>query len=252
MISTSKFAAAVQFDPKRGDVEGNLRTAQQLTFEAAGKGARIIVLPELCVSGYAMTSPREASLCAQSSSGYQSQRFSEVARAHGCHIIFGYVEVYEGVLYNSAACIGPTGAVVANTRKHNLYGRDFLWASPGENLHPIVVTNEGRLGILVSRDVNNRYRTSHPFFKDGQSFYRRGSVDTIALSGNWNAAGGYPPADWVDLAESLGTNVIVSNRVGQDVEMKFIGGSCVIDRNLVVWTNGSSLVNEAVVGGVLL
>lgn len=244
--------AACQFNPIRGDIRGNIARCQQLAFEAASKGSRIIVLPELAVSGYALRDATEASQASQTKDGYQSQALASIAQVHNCHIVFGYVELDEGKLYNSAAVVGPTGAVVANSRKHNLYGRDFLWATPGENLHPVIPTNEGRLGVLVCRDVCNQYRTTHPFFRDGQKFYRKGSVDVIALPTNWNVTGGYPPSDWVELAEGTGANVIVSNRVGKDVELKFIGGSCIISRDLKVWTNGSSFIDEAVVGGVVL
>ena len=54
--------AAVQFNPKILDVHKNLAVAKQLTFEAAGKGARIIVLPELCISGYNLKSAAEQRL----------------------------------------------------------------------------------------------------------------------------------------------------------------------------------------------
>lgn len=246
-----KFVASCQFDPHRGDVERNLAIAQQLCFEAAAKGARVVVLPELCVSGYALRNITEASKYSQTQDGYQTQTFLPIARQFNCHVVFGYIELAEGLLYNSAAVVGPRG-IVGNSRKHNLYGRDFLWASPGENLHPVVPITEGRLGVLVCRDVCNQYRTTHPFFKGGQKFYRKGSVDMIAVPVNWNSAGGYPPSDWMELAEGTGANVIVSNRVGHDVEMDFIGGSCVISRDMKVWTNGSSFLDEAVVGGVLL
>jgi len=44
-------AAAIQFEPKLLEVHENLGTAVQLVHEAAAKGAAVIVLPELCISG---------------------------------------------------------------------------------------------------------------------------------------------------------------------------------------------------------
>ena len=243
--------AAVQFKPKLHDVRGNLAIAQQLTFEAAAKGARVIVLPELCTSGFTFRNLREASECSQTKNGYQTQAFLPIARKFACHIVFGYPELLEGKLYNSAAIVGPYG-LEGNCQKHNLWGSDNLWAQPSEELHPVINTPTGRLGVLICRDAANRYRESYRFYKPNNKFYHSGSVDTIALLTNWGSVYGYPDSSWVELAEQTRANVIVSNRVGKERDLKFKGGSCVIDRNRRIWTNGSSFTEAAVVGGVIL
>lgn len=243
--------AAVQFKPKILDVEANLKTAQQLAFEAAAKGASLIVLPELCTSGYALADDREAADCAQEKDGYQTEAFLPIARRFNTHVVFGYVELSEGNLYNSAAVVGPRG-LVANCQKHNLWGPDNLWATPAESMHPVVVTAAGRLGVLVCRDVMNNYRDSYRFYKTESRFYKKGSVDTIALLTNWGSDFGYPDSSWMELAEETDANVVVSNRVGEERDLKFKGGSCVVDRNKKVWTNGSSFTESAVVGGYVI
>lgn len=243
--------SAVQFAPKLLDVHKNLAVAKQLTFEAAAKGARIIVLPELCTSGYVLQSREEAASVCQERDGYQTEAFIPLARKFNCHIVFGYVELHEGNLYNSAAIVGPSG-LVGNSQKHNHWGSDALWATQSESLAPVVTTPIGRLGVLVCRDAMNNYRESYKFYKPEQRFYKKGSVDTIALLTNWGSDYGYPDNCWVELSEETGANVIVSNRVGKERDMKYKGGSCIIDRNRKVWTNGSSFNEAAVVGGVII
>ena len=98
----------------------------------------------------------------------------------------------------------------------------------------------------------NKYRESYQFFKPGHKFYTRGSVDTIALLTNWGGSYGYPDSSWVELVEETRANVIVSNRVGEERDLKFKGGSCIIDRDRRIWTNGSSFTEAAVVGGMVL
>lgn len=242
--------AAVQFEPKILDVHANLATSKLLVHEAAAKGASVIALPELCISGYALKDSREAMDCAQSRDGYQTETFIPIARNYNCHIVLGYVELCEGSLYNSAVVIGPSG-IAANYQKHNLWANDFLWASPSDLLNPVVVTRAGRLGALICGDADNNYRKSHKFYNENHRFYRKGSVDTIALLTNWPGTFGYPDHSWVDLAEQTNANVIVSNRVGKERELKFNGGSCVVTRSKKVYTNGSSFINEAVVGGIV-
>lgn len=250
--AAARIGAAIQFNPTLGEVLKNLDEAVRLAFEAAAKGARIIVLPELCTSGRAMRNGREAARYAQEKSGYQTQAFIPIAQRFNCHIVFGYPETCEGKLYNSAAVVGPNG-LSGNARKHNLYGYDHLWATSGETMAPVVSTAlDGRLGVLVCGDVANNYRESYKFHKDNERFYRPGSVDTICLLTNWGSDYEYPDRSWVDLAESTHANVIVSNRIGGERDLLFKGGSCVIDRCLNVWTNGSSFNEAAVVGGTLI
>lgn len=247
----SPIVAAVQYAPKLLDVNANVQTAQQMSFEAAAKGAALIVLPELCTSGYAIRDKREAMDCAQQKSGYQTEALLPIARRFNTRIVLGYVELFEGNLYNSAVVIGP-GGVEANVRKHNLWGPDQLWATPAEEMHPVITTPVGRLGVLICRDVMNNYRDSYKYYKAEQRFYKKGSVDTIALLSNWGSDYGFPDSSWVELAEETGANVVVSNRVGEERDLKFKGGSAIIDRNRKVYSFGSSFTEAAVVGGVVI
>lgn len=242
MTSGVHLAAAVQFVPVPSDVRANLAQAEQLAFEAAAKGAQVVVLPELCLSGRTLDSLRAAAACAQARDGYQTQRLLSVTRRFGCHLAFGYVESCAGVLYNSAALLGPTG-VVANAQKHNLEGADHLWAARSELPVPVVPTPIGRLGVLVGRDVMNTWRRSRPFNVPGLLFYRPGSVDVLCLlAGRTSELDGAPDAQWVDLAEETRSNVVVACSSM---------GSCVIDRTLHVWTHGAG-PSEAVVGGMVM
>jgi len=250
-MNNTHIVAAVQFAPSLLDVHKNLAVAKQLTFEAAAKGARVIVLPELCLSGYVLRNKSEAASVSQERDGYQTEAFIPLARKFNCNIVFGYVELCEGKLYNSAAIVGPSG-LVGNSQKHNHWGSDAMWAESAETLVPVVVTPVGRLGALVCRDVMNNYRESYKFHKSDQRFYRKGSVDTIALLTNWGSDYGYPDNSWVELAEETSANIIVANRIGQERDMKYKGGSCVIDRNRKVWTHGSSFSESAVVGGMVI
>lgn len=242
--------ASVQFAPELLNVQKNMAVALQMCFEAAAKGARVIVLPELCLSGYVLRTPREASECAQEKDGYQSQAFKAIAKRFNCHIVFGYVELLEGKLYNSAVVIGPNG-VVGNFQKHNGYGSDFFWFTASEQYPARVVTDVGRLGALICRDAMNEYRQSYKFNHD-EKFYRKGDIDILALLTNWGNSYGFPDATWVELAEELDTNVIVSNRIGKERDMKWKGGSCIIDRNLKVQSYGSSFTEPTVVGGRII
>lgn len=246
-----EIVAAVQYNPKILDVHCNLQVGQQLAFEAAAKGAAVVVLPELCISGYVLRDKKEAASCAQTAYGYQTQAFMPIAKKYNTHIAFGFVEIKEDKLYNSSAIVGPDGRVTT-CQKHNLWGSDFLWAEAADSLTPVVITRAGRLGSLICRDAMNSYRDTYKFYQNNQRFYKKGSVDTIALLTNWGDAYGYPDSSWVELSEETDANIIVSNRVGKERDMVYKGGSCIIDRNKKVWTHGSSFNEPAVVGGYIM
>lgn len=252
VVERNVVVAACQFSPKREETVWNCDVALQLMFEAASAGANVIVLPELCTSGHSFRSVESASRVASVKGGEFSEDVAdEIASKFDCYVVFGYVELDGGKLYNSAVVVGP-GGVVANSRKRNLTGRDFLWATPGESLFPIVNTQWGRVGVLVGRDSLNRHSSSNSFSRRIDPFYSKSSVDIVAVPCNSTFTDdSWPQASWISLARDTKTNVVVSNRTGKDVEVEFNGGSIIVDRNGIVTTDGSSFYDNAVVWGIV-
>lgn len=251
MITYSHLVAAVQFDPKLLEPQKNLITASQLVLEAAARGAKIIVLPELSISGQFLNNANEAATCCQTKDGYQTQKLFEIARLYDVIIVFGYAELYENNFYNSAAVISQNG-IIGNVRKHNLWGSDYLWAKSNDDIHPVINTKFGRIGVLLGKDSVNEHRKTYPYGKQAAPFYRPGMVDVMCLLSNWSTDLGFPDASWVGLNEQLGCNVIVSNRIGVEKETKFKGGSCIIDKTAKIYTFGSSFTEASTVGGYIL
>jgi predicted amidohydrolase len=243
--------ASVQFEPLRANPQVNMQLALQHTFEAAVKGARIVVLPELCVSGADLTM-KEAIQCSQIIEGYQTEMFMPLCRRYHLLVVFGYPELFEGEMHNSAVIVGGNGPV-ANARKKCLEGRDFRWAKPGDDSIPPVVIHEGiRVGALLSQDARNHQRDSAAWARFSGPFYRKGMVDLICIPSARQESLSFPDSQWVQLAEETCSNVVVSNLVFDDPHGRTGGGSCIIDRNLRVWSHGSSLTGPAVVGGLAL
>ena len=102
--------ACIQMEPKIGDKKANVAHSLDKIAEAAGKGARLIVLPELCNSGYVFASRHEAFTLAEPvPNGPTSEVWLEAARRHGAVIVAGICERAGDALYNSAAIVGPDG-----------------------------------------------------------------------------------------------------------------------------------------------
>lgn len=239
--------AGIQFTSV-DDVRENVKHALALCTEAACKGAQIIVLSELCTCSATLQSRIDAAAACQTVDGWQTERFAKLSLKTGATIVFGYCELAEGVFHNSA-CAVHRGDIVCNVRKHNLEGNDTLWAVPGEEeLFPVIITEVGRLGVLIGDDVLNNHTQSYRHFKHNERYYRQGSVDVIALCAATKSDYVYPDMRWIELARSTQSNVIVANRVGADKDLTFKGGSAIIDRRGGAQTYGSNFESDAVVG----
>ncbi len=221
--------AAIQFAPAFKDVEGNLKIAVRLIQEAISKGAKLIVLPELCTTGYSFMSKEDAKPYAEQIDGWmQAERVTSMAAFGGLvkdksvSIAWGVMEQDSGTgdLYNSQVFLMPNLKFITY-RKLNRFANDYLWANAGTGSPPVVELNGRKVGLLVCKDV----RDKSPEFDD---FYEPGDADIVMLSANWGR-GGFPSSRWVDFATDNKTWLVVANRYGLEVNNDFgDGGTCII------------------------
>ena len=122
--------ACAQFAAAPADVPFNLAKVEALAREAAGRGAKVVVFPELCVSGYLPAGELERFAAAPD--GPELARIAATARDAGIAIAAGFAErAPDGRLFNSIAILGP-GGEIAVRRKAHLFGQDFRWAVHAE------------------------------------------------------------------------------------------------------------------------
>lgn len=145
--------AAAQLGPVLGDAAGNRSRATAAIEDAAAQGARLVVLPELCNSGYVFADAAEARAGAELADGPTVQGWIAAATAHDLVIVGGLCEVDAGgALRNSAVVVDPDG-VRAVYRKTHLWDREADVFLPGDEPAPVVDTAIGRIGIAVCYDV---------------------------------------------------------------------------------------------------
>src|SRR3954471_24322900 len=102
--------ACIQMEPVVGATEANVEKTLALIARACADGARLVVLPELCNSGYVFQTREEAFAQAELvPRGPSTQAWAEAAAQHGAVIVAGVCERDGGALYNSAVVIGPEG-----------------------------------------------------------------------------------------------------------------------------------------------
>ncbi|HYW85552.1 MAG TPA: carbon-nitrogen hydrolase family protein, partial [Spirochaetia bacterium] len=104
--------ACGQFAPLPGDINGNTERIREQAREAARLGARVLVLPELCLCGYPEAG--EAQARAFAADGPEIARVGTHAREMGVALCFGFVERGpDGMLRNSMAFVDERGRLSA-------------------------------------------------------------------------------------------------------------------------------------------
>ena len=85
--------AVVQSEYKLGDIEGNVAKCVRSIEEAADNGAKLIVLPELCSSGYTFYSREEVFAVSEPiPEGPTVQKWIKLAKDKGIYIAAGISE----------------------------------------------------------------------------------------------------------------------------------------------------------------
>jgi predicted amidohydrolase len=164
-----------QIAPVLGDRAANQAKAVTAIAASAPRGADIIVLPELVLSGYMFESTEEARALAVSPDDAVFAAWADAA-GDASLVIGGFPELGEdGKLYNSAAALDRHG-IIAVYRKVHLWDKEKLFFTPGAEAPPVIDTPAGRIGILVCYDLE---------FPEMTRGIALGGADLIAAPTNW-------------------------------------------------------------------
>lgn len=139
----------VQYNPGFGEVDRNIKTAVDLIGSVR---ADLLVLPELCMTGYLITSRDEiADLAEEIPGGKTTEALAELARKRSCFLVAGLAERSGDNLYNSAVLVGPEG-YIGHYRKLHLFFEENLWFTPGDGDLPVFDLGTTRVGIMICFD----------------------------------------------------------------------------------------------------
>ncbi|MDJ1132410.1 carbon-nitrogen hydrolase family protein [Streptomyces iconiensis] len=120
---------------------------------AAEQGAKLLVTPELSLTGYALGD--ETGERAEPADGPGAAAVAGIAAAHGIAVVYGYPERGEdGAVYNAAQLVAADGSRAANYRKTHLYGPyEAKYFTPGDRLTVQADLDGLRIGLLICYDV---------------------------------------------------------------------------------------------------
>lgn len=219
--------ACIQFEPVFGDVSLNLRRSIELIEQATKEGARIIVLPELCSTGYVFKSKSEATELAETiSDGSTTKTWCEVAKRLDVVLIAGIAELEGKKIYNSAVIIDRYG-VLGVYRKLHLWGDENIVFEPGDLGAPVFETPFGRLSVAICYDG---------WFPETFRMAALQGADIVCIPTNWVPLPGWqldqkPMATVLHQAAAYSNGLVIAcaDRVGTERGQEFIGNSLIID-----------------------
>lgn len=170
--------AAVQCSSDLGDIAGNTKKLTRLVEEAAGNGAKIVVLPETAITGYLSQDlktswqlegwPIEGAFTgkdplpfAETVPGPSTKHFCELAKRLNVYLTIPLMEKdgQDGDgkprLFNTVCLASPKGELVAHYRKLTPWPYpEKSWATPGDRDIQTFDTEYGRVGLAICFDIH--------------------------------------------------------------------------------------------------
>ena len=133
------------------DIAGSFALMAAKALQASTAGANLLILPEMYLSGYNI-GPENARKHALTPAGLAPAQ--EIARTHNIALAFGYPELVEHKVANSAVLIGPGGDILLNYRKSHLFGAldRAMFTAIGTEF-PIVELGGFKIGMLICYDI---------------------------------------------------------------------------------------------------
>lgn len=152
-------AAGVQIAVEPNDIEANLQKVVNWIDKAVEEHeAELIVFPESITTGFdPAMSPEELYEMVDTIPGELTEPVAKAAKKHGVHVVLPTYErgEEEGIVYNSAALIGPTGEVIGVYRKTHPFPTERIagggWCKAGDKAE-VYETELGNIGIIICYD----------------------------------------------------------------------------------------------------
>ncbi|NLV27699.1 MAG: peptidyl-arginine deiminase [Methanomicrobiales archaeon] len=234
MDSTHCRIALIQTSAE-SDISRNISRAERMICQAAGKGARIICLPELFSTRYfPQHIGLDMTLNSEPADGPFISRFSTIAQNEGIVLIIPFCEKgTDSHIYNAAMVIDADGTSFSPYHKVHLpqdpcfYEKSYF--TPG-NEYQVYKTKYGTISVLICYDqwFPEAARTvalmgAELIFYPTAIGHIRGEIPG---EGNWKEA-------WqlIQRSHAIANSVPVAavNRCGIEDEIDFFGGSFVCD-----------------------
>jgi N-carbamoylputrescine amidase len=218
--------ACIQMRPEMGQTQENIAHSLQLIRRAHQQGAQLIVLPELCNSGYMFASRSEAFALSETIDGVTLQAWLAIAQELGITLVAGFAERDGKQLFNSAVLVGPDG-LIGCYRKLHLWGEENLFFERGNLQVPVFSTPLGRIACAICYDM---------WFPEVMRLAALQGADILCVPTNWVPMPNQPPDQPVmaNILAMAGAHcnsmfIAAADRVGIERGQPFLGSSIIVN-----------------------
>lgn len=163
--------AAIQIDGAPAEPDDRIAEIDRRLREAAGRGARLAALPEMCLYGYGLTGRHFGR--AEPVPGPSTDVLHTLARNHDLTIVAGLTEVADGDYFNTLVVVGPRGLLGRYRKMHVSAQENAFWKCAGEP--ETVATDLGRIGLGICADM--LHPTPWQYYRD--------AVDLVVICAAW-------------------------------------------------------------------
>jgi len=230
--------AAIQMEPKLGQVHENLERILMKLDEAASSGARLAVFPECALSGYGFGSRNEGLQHAVTIDGPEVRKVAHLTARTRCGCIFGFLERDGERLYNACVLVGPGGVVGTYRKVHLPYLGIDMFVDPGDRPFAVCELEGLRIGMHICYDGA---------FPETARVLTLLGADLLVLPTNW-------PTHTECIAEHMVPTramentvyVMAVNRVGVESGFRFIGQSSIADPVGTILTRAGAEAEETI------
>lgn len=229
----------VNFHPTWGDKEANIASMKQYIEEAHTKGVKILLFPEMCVTGYVSSSKPEAEdykwavESAEDLTGPTAKTFAKISDEYDMWIVYGATQKIEGDTehaYNSAFACSPDGDITAYQKIHPVEGS---WCTPGETPVLLDAGEYGKIGLSICYDTYATPELARYYAAQGCNLLLNPTATSRGYSTTDDSSWEWYYKNRIESAASReGFTILSSDLVGKDGlndKYTFPGGSVILN-----------------------
>lgn len=218
--------SCIQMEPIIGRKQHNIQKTLAFIRQAADEGARLIVLPELCNTGYMFMTREEAFGLAEVVPGGETCRaWTLVTAERDLYLVAGITERDGEELFNTSVVIGLQG-FIGKFRKVHLWNQENLFFEPGNLGFRVFKTPIGRIGTFICYDG---------WFPESYRLCALQGADIVCIPTNWVPIPGQDPereamANILCMASAHSNSLFVAaaDRIGVERGQSFNGQSIIV------------------------
>jgi 5-aminopentanamidase len=200
--------ALLHLAPQPGRLEHNKRLIEGGARKASAMGARLIMTPELALSGYGFRDAIGTDWIASDQAELLAWA-ETLCRETSAFLLLGTPEAADGKLFNSMVLFTPNGLRTAHHRKINaLRVGAESWSTPGDRATAVEIDGIGRVGLFVCADMYSE-RLVRETAAQG--------IDLLVSAAAWAPGAHGPSGEWERASRETARPVLVCNRTGVDV-----------------------------------